>query len=509
MKIECPICSIAIEVTEEHVGRKGRCDRCESKFIVPADPQDEVEILHRGEAPVEEQSVAKPLVVPAQNHRRRPQARSLVKTNDSPFGMIAMIGIFVLTLVGVLAFLNKDETPEPTKAPEVAKTTPTPSPPVEKPLPEPEPEKPAPVVLTEPEPEPVEVAVAESSPAPEPAEAAPQPPALTEEQKASALGFLKSNLANKRKSAYAGFRKLGDREKDTYLELLDLARAHHSELLGGRAFQLTVDKNPLSAFGESYDEWTSRRDSTKTLVQTNWKDKEPNDYKKRHAEMDKAFDEVAAAYEKTIRTAKRADSYEPSGMQALADALTEIRTEIAWAKDEAAPAPLSLSEEIADADGAERYVELISAIAEANTSAADREAVRDFNSKSSWASGAYKTFAEILNDRRVPLGLTPLRLDEQLSDACRDHSEDMAANGYFSHTGLTDETRTFSKRAKRANFSGFATGECIYVGSPSPEAAHRAWWYSDGHRLIMYAGNPNTLGLGLHGKHWTLNTGKK
>ena len=85
----------------------------------------------------------------------------------------------------------------------------------------------------------------------------------------------------------------------------------------------------------------------------------------------------------------------------------------------------------------------------------------------------------------------------------------MAANNYFSHTGLTPETKSFGQRAKRAGFSGGPSGECIFMGNPSPVAAHQAWWYSDGHRLIMYSGGPNTLGLGLHGKYWTLNTGRK
>ena len=41
MKIECPICSMQIDITKAHVGRKGRCSRCESKFIIPANPDDD------------------------------------------------------------------------------------------------------------------------------------------------------------------------------------------------------------------------------------------------------------------------------------------------------------------------------------------------------------------------------------------------------------------------------------------------------------------------------------
>ena len=53
MEIKCPICSIPIDVAEEHIGQKGRCPTCASKFIVSEDPSEEPEILHRGEVPEE------------------------------------------------------------------------------------------------------------------------------------------------------------------------------------------------------------------------------------------------------------------------------------------------------------------------------------------------------------------------------------------------------------------------------------------------------------------------
>ena len=304
------------------------------------------------------------------------------------------------------------------------------------------------------------------------------------------------------------FRKL-EHEKGSYFELLEEARVHHSGLLGERAFQLAIENTPLSRFGEDYDAWLSASESAKKLIQTNWKDKDPGDYKQRHAEMDKAFELAAKNYAKAMRSADRAEDFEPSGLQQYADILAEIRAEIAWSRDEPTPAPLTLQEEISRATGAERYVDILGNLADAKRVADGLDVADQHNDSSGWAGGAYKSFAANLNQRRVAVGLRPLQLDEMLSKACRDHSADMAANGYFSHTGRTPETRSFGQRAKRAGFSGFATGECIFMGSASPGAAHNAWWYSDGHRLIMYANNPNTLGLGLHGKHWTLNTGKK
>ncbi|MFP6872130.1 MAG: hypothetical protein VCA55_01360 [Verrucomicrobiales bacterium] len=52
MKIDCPVCSTVVRVTEVNIGKKGRCERCSSKFIVPAHPGDEAEILERGRLPM-------------------------------------------------------------------------------------------------------------------------------------------------------------------------------------------------------------------------------------------------------------------------------------------------------------------------------------------------------------------------------------------------------------------------------------------------------------------------
>ncbi|MGI9241481.1 MAG: CAP domain-containing protein, partial [Verrucomicrobiales bacterium] len=340
-----------------------------------------------------------------------------------------------------------------------------------------------------------------------PAEEAP--PALTEAQIKRALGFIKSNQPGKRQSAYAGFRALGARERSTYLDVLEEARDHHANELSSRAWDLATGDRVLSNFKDAHDSWVVAREKAKEMAQTNWKDQDAGNYKKMHGEMDRAADKAIDLYARVIRSARQAEGFEPTGLQAFAEALAEIRGEIAWCNDLTPGGELSLLDEISEAGGADDYVTTLKLVGEANQIAAAQDSAEQDNSDCAWAGGAYKEFATTLNGRRVAFGLIPLRLDKMLSKACGDHSADMAANGYFSHTGLTPETKSFGQRAKRAGFTGFATGECIFMGNASPGAAHKAWWYSDGHRLIMYANNPNTLGLGLHGKHWTLNTGKK
>ena len=52
MKIDCPVCSTVVRVTEVNIGEKGRCERCNSKFIVPEHAGEEVKILESGKLPM-------------------------------------------------------------------------------------------------------------------------------------------------------------------------------------------------------------------------------------------------------------------------------------------------------------------------------------------------------------------------------------------------------------------------------------------------------------------------
>ncbi len=54
MRIECPTCHIGLNVSDDQVGEKGLCPKCGTKFIIPADPDDEIEVLAEGKVPEEE-----------------------------------------------------------------------------------------------------------------------------------------------------------------------------------------------------------------------------------------------------------------------------------------------------------------------------------------------------------------------------------------------------------------------------------------------------------------------
>ena len=45
LKIECPKCGTPLEVPDDKAQSKGRCSTCETKFLIPAFEDDEIEII--------------------------------------------------------------------------------------------------------------------------------------------------------------------------------------------------------------------------------------------------------------------------------------------------------------------------------------------------------------------------------------------------------------------------------------------------------------------------------
>ncbi|MEE2714829.1 MAG: CAP domain-containing protein [Verrucomicrobiota bacterium] len=516
MRINCPVCSTSIEVSEAHIGKKGRCSSCSSKFIIPELPEAEYEILERGEIPagnsVEKNSAI--LQLPAGKKPSRPAARFRVSRQEvtsanNPVTIIS--GILILAALIVLFSWEENQT---AGKPSTRETSGNPG---ETLRPE-APQRPADTARAN--------ATAEQKWPLSPADESPPPPStpeesaqtnnpvaekkfeLSAEKQSQALAYLKSSQPGKRKGAYTAMRKLGDEAKPIYLQLLKKAKDHYLGQAGDIAFNLSVDENALTDFKESYDNWQDSLISVKEIVQTDWKTKAPQEYKQRHQEMDNAFAEVARLYSRTVTRVDRARRLDLASLDSLIDILTEIAGETAWCHNKEAGKRPELISTVRNAGGADGFIKMMNNLDQADQLIRERAAVAKHNATSNWAGNAHMQFAALLNDRRAAIALTPLRLDEDLSRGCRDHSIDMASNGYFSHTGLTSETRTFTIRARRAGFNGSPSGECIFAGNPAAAAAHRAWWYSDGHRLIMYASGPGTLGLGTSGNHWTLNTAR-
>ena len=87
---------------------------------------------------------------------------------------------------------------------------------------------------------------------------------------------------------------------------------------------------------------------------------------------------------------------------------------------------------------------------------------------------------ELANGHRVDAGCAPLAVDERLVAAAQGHSEDMATNDFFSHTGSDGSSPWDRMQAEGYHWSRAA--ENIAAGYATPEDVVAGWMNSPGHR---------------------------
>jgi uncharacterized protein YkwD len=104
-----------------------------------------------------------------------------------------------------------------------------------------------------------------------------------------------------------------------------------------------------------------------------------------------------------------------------------------------------------------------------------------------------------INSVRKEHGLAPLRLSGHLSAAARQHSDEMAARGYFSHDSVNGSS--FDKRIARYYPVGhsryWSVGENLLWSSPDvdPNGAVDMWWNSPEHRKNMLTARWREIGV--------------
>lgn len=113
-------------------------------------------------------------------------------------------------------------------------------------------------------------------------------------------------------------------------------------------------------------------------------------------------------------------------------------------------------------------------------------------------SALEKKVFDLVNQTRTKKGLPPLALLEPLSRVAREHSRDMAANGYFSHTDL--KGRSASARLRASGITGWrASGEIIASNQGHRDSAKSAvdgWLNSPQHAAIMLRPDFTHTGVG-------------
>ncbi|MEE9321472.1 MAG: CAP domain-containing protein [Granulosicoccus sp.] len=110
------------------------------------------------------------------------------------------------------------------------------------------------------------------------------------------------------------------------------------------------------------------------------------------------------------------------------------------------------------------------------------------------ATNAIRATPTVCNGITLPAQL-PLVWNSQLGNSAQAHSDDMAANNYFSHTGQNGSN--FSTRAASAGYTGFASGENIAAGSSTVGPTMLQWLNSTtGHCEHLMTANANEVGAG-------------
>lgn len=117
-----------------------------------------------------------------------------------------------------------------------------------------------------------------------------------------------------------------------------------------------------------------------------------------------------------------------------------------------------------------------------------------FTAVSPTLAGDPEDVLALVNEERIKAGAQPLTLCPTLNTAAQNHSDDMAARGYFDH--FSPEGTAPWDRITAAGYTGWTTvGENIALGQETPQEVFTSWWNSPGHHDNMM--NPAFKNMGL------------
>lgn len=101
----------------------------------------------------------------------------------------------------------------------------------------------------------------------------------------------------------------------------------------------------------------------------------------------------------------------------------------------------------------------------------------------------------MVNSERANVGLSPLKLNWQLSRVARYKSQDMIDENYFSHTSPTYSSPFVMMTNFGIQYS--SAGENIAYGQPTATAVMTAWMNSAGHKANILNSDYTEIGVGL------------
>ncbi|MEG4071156.1 CAP domain-containing protein [Microcoleus sp. Pol14C2] len=103
---------------------------------------------------------------------------------------------------------------------------------------------------------------------------------------------------------------------------------------------------------------------------------------------------------------------------------------------------------------------------------------------------------ELTNLERSKLGLSPLTLNTQLLNAAENHSQKMALQDFFSHTGK--DGSSLGSRISATGYQFSTAAENIAAGYSTPEQVVSSWMNSSGHRANILNPNLKEIGIGYY-----------
>jgi uncharacterized protein YkwD len=103
---------------------------------------------------------------------------------------------------------------------------------------------------------------------------------------------------------------------------------------------------------------------------------------------------------------------------------------------------------------------------------------------------------ELTNIERRKLSLSPLTFNTQLLNAAANHSQNMAVQDFFSHTGK--DGSSLASRISATGYQFSAAAENIAAGSSTPEQVVSSWMNSSGHRANILNPNLKEIGIGYY-----------
>ncbi|MGJ8695327.1 MAG: CAP domain-containing protein [Verrucomicrobiaceae bacterium] len=318
-----------------------------------------------------------------------------------------------------------------------------------------------------------------------------------------ALQWMQDQNPERRQAAYRSFQLYGESAKPVYRATLEKARAAHEKRLA----RLLADQNenPFHGIDLLTEDLDQERKRIFPLIHT--------DYKKDSGKIKMLRNEVESLtrLNQQIRKIAKADSAKfEAAVSAITTALVEVHRELQLIdEDEPAQDPLTPEQVLNDSFDGEVYLTTKNQIAAIRKEVDLLKSTTEQNTAFPWANASQKDFTALLNANRTLFGIPPLLINERLSAAAKGHSVDMATLGFFAHESPVEGKKSPWDRARVAKFQHQATGENIFMGSSSHTSAYNAWFASDGHRFIMFSQGANLIGIGPHGSHWTMMTGKK